>query len=218
VSVRTVLGVLADRDGHAQRREGPELRCRSWAFSSLEYRDRQDRVPVRLNHGGPRIGRLEHLELDRQDRLIAVASVDANIITIGDWFFSGGLKYRGDAPSRFAAADIGHEIAIYELAVTREPASVSLRPLEIYDGDFTRSWIRQGWRAERNRRELLERAALSAGHGGQLTIRRGDPEIVKVDGGYPADDELVAVSSRHDVRPPGALRHSTHRGRIIAVR
>jgi hypothetical protein len=99
VSVRTVLGVLADRDGLAQRRE--QLRTRSWSFSSLEYRDRQDRVPVRLNHGGPRIGRLEHLELDRQDRLIAVASVDADIIAAGhDWFFSSGMKYRGDAYSR----------------------------------------------------------------------------------------------------------------------
>jgi hypothetical protein len=109
--------------------------------------------------------------------------------------------------SRFAGGRAG---------VTRKPASTSLRPLDVLDGDLTRTYVRQRWTGERSRRELLERAALSAGRGGPLTIRRGDPEIVKVDGGYIVDDELIAVSTGRDLRPPGPMRYS--RGRIISVR
>jgi hypothetical protein len=227
MSVRTLVGVVADKDGLAQRKElaprktngwAPELRCRSWSLPSREYRDRQERVPVTLGHGGARVGKLQHLELDRQDRLVAVATVDADIVEFGDWFFSAGAKYRGDADSQFSGADIGREIELFELVLTRNPASISLRPLDVLDGDLTRSYVRQRWRVERSRRELFERAASSAGRGGPLTIRRGDPEIVKVEGGYLVDDELVAVSSGYDARPPGAMRYGTWHGRMLSVR
>jgi hypothetical protein len=137
MSVRTLVGVVADKDGFAQRKElaprktngwAPELRCRSWSLPSREYRDRQERVPVTLGHGGARVGKLQHLELDRQDRLVAVATVDADIVEFGDWFFSAGAKYRGDADSQFSGADIGREIELFELVLTRNPASISLRP------------------------------------------------------------------------------------------
>lgn len=225
MSVRTLVGVVADKDGLAQRRElaprkangcRPELRCRSWSLPSLEYRDRQERVPVRLGHGGQTVGKIHHLELDRQDRLVAVATVDANIVEFGAWYFSAGVNYTGATGAR-GAADIGTNIRLFELALTREPASISLRPLEVLDGELTRSYVRQRWRVERNRRELLERAAASAGRGGPLTIRRGDPEIVKVEGGYLVDNELVAVSSRYDGRPPGAMRYGPP-GRVLRVR
>ena len=37
-------------------------------------------------------------------------------------------------------------------------------------------------------------------------LARHDPEIGRVKGGYLVDDELVAVSSRHDGRPVGPRR------------
>ena len=70
---------------------------------------------------------------DWQDRLVAVATVDANIIEFGHWYFSAGVEYRG-APAASRAADIGTNIRLFELAVTREPASVTLPAIEVLDG------------------------------------------------------------------------------------
>jgi hypothetical protein len=118
----------------------------------------------------------------------------------------------------------GTDIKLFELAVTRSAASVSLPAIQVLDGDLRRSYVRQGWGGERSRRELLERAARSADRGGQLTFRHGDPEIAKVPGGYIVDDKFVPSTDRSadperwtGGRPVGPPRHGPP-GRVLSVR
>lgn len=63
MSQTTLIGVVADSLGLVstlevrQRYWAPELTREHFALPSLDYRARQDRVPLTVGHGGPVIGR-----------------------------------------------------------------------------------------------------------------------------------------------------------------
>ena len=184
MSAKTIVGPVADRLGHCHQ-HSLELRDdglaalhyhRAWAAPSTEYRTVQQHVPVRLAHGvdAHTVGRLEHLELARDDRLLAVCSVDCNLVNSGaDLWFSPGVDF---LPG-------GRDILLRELTLTRHPASVALGKITVLDGDLRKTYQRQHWQGDRQRRELFERAAVSAKQDGTITIHQPGakpPRIVEV--------------------------------------
>lgn len=164
--MKVLAGQIADRLGHARQEQlsfDGQVASHYEQFLALpstSYRDRQQRVPVTIEHR-TRIGRLEHLELNEDDKLTAVCSVDARIVDFSEWWFSPTVRH---GPG-------GTDIELLELAATRHPASICLTPIRVIDGDFRHRHVQQRLRDPRDR-ELLERAVQSSHIDGDITIRR----------------------------------------------
>jgi hypothetical protein len=166
---------------------------RTWGLSALDYCERQERVALTINHGR-KVGELLYLERDRHDRLVAVARADSNLLGACAWYFSPGVRHRSD----------GTEIRLCELALTRRPASVSLPPVTVLEGDLAQL-TRQRFGIDPSRRKLLERAAGSVRLDGPLYIREHDEQPL-------APGEIL-----HGVGgPPGRMRRGAP-GAILRV-
>jgi hypothetical protein len=151
-----VHGVIADQYGHV--RLGDEC-C---ALPSTEYRSQQARVPVRLEHRGPTVGQLKHLERDRDGRLIALCEVDCNLVAAVPMWFSPTVLHRN-----------GRDLELLDLALTRAPASIALPSVHVRDGDLRE--LRSRHDVDERDAEMYERAWWSSRRDGALSVCVGSP-------------------------------------------
>ena len=125
----TVVGTVADQIGAASYVYclWPRTLRRYIAAPSTRYRVTQGRVPVMIDHRAS-VGTVEHLELDADRHLIAVAVVDGDTFDRSrDWFWSPTVR---DGVDETGALDL------LELSMTENPASLCLPPLTVLDGDL----------------------------------------------------------------------------------
>ena len=167
------------------------------------------------------VGEVVYCEFDRYERLNVVSVLD------GDWteveqplFYSGEFKDRAE-PTTNGQAWIADHACLIGMSITAHPASLEAQALRVMPGDIRKTpdrarWpVSFGWDAP-----LLDRALRSHHE------RRGGPLILHDERGrldldhrsHPAEIAQAMEEAHWSRRPPGKLRHATHRGRVLAVR
>lgn len=215
-----IYGPIANDDGATMWPAGGERHTRIEVCRADDgYRDEQPcRIPVRINHAGPTIGDVVHLE-HRHRQLFAVAEIDFDRIDVAmlpgdggrvDWYWSSGTNHS-------PLCDPYHIVdsVIRELSLTTGPAVVALRPV--------RSTRERPDAASSNR--MLRRAAATIS---ERRLRCDMPLTV-----LRLDDLERPITTRHPTNhrserpvyrpapqrgPDGMLRYiSGHVGRVISV-
>lgn len=227
----TLVGQVTDRLGHAEHRSyswdgRTAIETRSYAaLASIEYRSAQAaHIAIDRDHHHGDLGEVVHLEWTADDSIIAVAVVDDldELLTPSHppVYWSPHLRYRHG----------GHDIEIRSIAVTDDPATCGLAPLEVLCGDVRDVGWRARWHNRTPHRALLERAAdahLRRRWGAPITIvdPAGLAGLTRVNDGLwldrdgnpiPSEDRHATVPVDDDYqRPMGPIEYRP--GRVIAV-
>jgi hypothetical protein len=135
----TVWGPIADATGMA-RAEDEYGRRDHISATSFRYRRSQGRVPVRVDHQGPDLGRVEHLELWPDKQLVAVATIELDDAVTAHVHDGPDDNPAAEAPVFWSPtirrnADTG-TIDLLEVSVTRRPATLGLRPVRTLPGSL----------------------------------------------------------------------------------
>ena len=203
--MKTVLGIVMDRDGMAHKRDlwarnkhwAFEARHKLWATPSSEVRAVQSSfIGVDVEHSHEWIGRVEHMERGPDEKLWAVASIsDAFDPPPGlQLFWSPGLTFNKDD---------GGDVEITSLGIVQHPAQTGIGPLQFLDGGVEYRGATKRWTSSQldgYRRDLCERACEV-----HVFRKQGEPLIVRDAPGLGAVGS--SSSLRYDHAPPGRLEY-----------
>jgi hypothetical protein len=188
------------------------IRHRSWSIPGREVRSVQaSEIPVRAYHGGPKLGRITHLERADDGSVWCVADIDADITP------DRGTDYYLSVEARFDDGTVGRDIEITGAALVTKSRMVGLRPAVLARNgglDY------RGQAVERYGpfiRELLATRTRSRFE----PIRVHEPSRYRHLVGRKPDDIEVrqALDEQHYRRPVGPLRHGrVVRNSVLSVR
>ena len=124
---------------------------------------RLDEVPVDLEHDGPPVGVVAHLET-REGGLFAVACLDdlepSDFNEIGPVYYSGEFETMATRGRNW----IGRNPRLLSLALTTTPAQLALQPVTMLEGDVRRPADVHRWPMNIANTPILQRAAETARH------------------------------------------------------
>jgi len=194
----TIHGQVVDRCGF-NRQVDLHGRSKAWVNLPQEFRRRQSRSTVNVGHDrGWVVGRL--LDLSRcESGLWAVCEIDRTPPIL---FGSAPVYLSAETTASRDGVD-HRDIELTGLGLVTSTASVSLSPVDVYDGDLA---CRGSWHVPTHVRARLDRAAEQRRGTGQLLITDPLPKIERAGG-------ITLV----DGAPIGPLRYGPP-GRVLAVR
>jgi hypothetical protein len=191
------------------------IRHRSWSIPGREVRPVQaSEIPVRAYHGGPKLGRITHLERAEDGSVWCVADIDADITPDRD------TDYYLSVEARFNDGAVGRDIEITGAALCERSRMIGLRRATLIRRDGLTHRGEAVGRLGAFQRELLERAATRTWQRG-APIRVHEPyRFAHLEGRSASDMEVrQALDEQHYRRPVGPLRHGrVVRNSVLSVR
>jgi hypothetical protein len=154
------------------------------------------------------------------DKLNVVAVVDDGDRLIEfdeDVYWSPLFEHRGDVDKDVY---VSRQARLLGIALTCSPATIALQPVQVRSGDLRSSFDRGGWQVSWGWRDPLLRRALDVleQRGRSLGLEtRAVPHVVDRRARYEEFVPFREGMAVPDVRHPGGLEYSAHRGRILRV-
>ena len=223
MTATTVFGVAARIGTPVEIRSGSGRFLGAYAVDDYELD--LDGVGIDLDHDRQAVGEIVYSEITREGQLAVVGVLDDDTLSRVEQpiYFSGSYAPEGgrDPLKRSFVVPCARVVG---MSLTLSPANSSARPVDWLPGDVRSGPDRYRWSTSTSYDYPLLERAIHYGRGlrrdraaTRIVDRRAAEVVPMGDGAFLVNNELVAVSSRGNARPPGAMRHGP-RGRILSVR